>query len=372
MIKNIKLVEFKDITKKIRNEELRNIAKEKLDLLSEDDRKLVFDILFSIHEDRKKPLNENQWWNTVGDILGIFDPTGVVDLVNALDYIRQGDYFFGILSMISIIPYVGDAIAKPLIGVGKTSKLMKGVDEALMMARKGDSLNAGLKLEEISKSSGLFASFIVSVPKWGTKLKDGINALPGQKITGGLRRVLNDWIDLFINVAKKRTGSKVAVGKVADKVAFAPLKADDAVKLIDELKKAVKTDAKIFKNFKPNDPSFMSKYFWPGFSFNILGRNRQLAGLMRRTKFYTGFLDFLGIGNFVGPEELGKKFNKNKLDQKFKEYTKTKGAQENWTEDFSDVHETKQNEPTKERSEEPSSTFDSGDIVGDIIKQVLF
>ena len=42
-------------------------------------------------------LNEEQlneaWWNTLGDIVGIFDPTGIVDVVNGIDYIRQGDTF---------------------------------------------------------------------------------------------------------------------------------------------------------------------------------------------------------------------------------------------------------------------------------------
>ena len=68
----------------------------------------------SLYYDNTQILNE-EWWNTLGDVVGIFDPTGVVDLVNGIDYVRQGEYFFGFLSMISIIPYVGDAIAKPII-----------------------------------------------------------------------------------------------------------------------------------------------------------------------------------------------------------------------------------------------------------------
>jgi hypothetical protein len=43
----------------------------------------------SLHNDHDI-LNE-AWWNTLGDIVGIFDPTGIVDLVNGADYIRQGD-----------------------------------------------------------------------------------------------------------------------------------------------------------------------------------------------------------------------------------------------------------------------------------------
>ena len=39
-------------------------------------------------------LTEAKWWNAIGDVLGIFDPTGAVDLINGLDYLRQGDTFF--------------------------------------------------------------------------------------------------------------------------------------------------------------------------------------------------------------------------------------------------------------------------------------
>ena len=31
-------------------------------------------------------LTEAKWWNAIGDVLGIFDPTGAVDLINGLDY----------------------------------------------------------------------------------------------------------------------------------------------------------------------------------------------------------------------------------------------------------------------------------------------
>jgi len=316
-------------------------------------------------------LNEYRWWNTVGDVLGIFDPTGVVDLVNGLDYIRQGDYFFGLLSMISVIPYVGDAVAKPIIGVGKSSKLFKGVDGALLLAKNGDMLNAGIKLEQLSKNSGLLSKLIDSVPKWATKLKDAINALPGKKITGGLRRVITDWIDLFINVAKKRKAAKVTVGKLADKVAFADKKT--ALELINQLKKTITADSKVFKNFKPENPSFMAKYFWPGISFNILGRSRELTSLMRRTKWYAGLLDYMGFGNFVGPSEVVNKMGEEKANQKFQEYVKTPEAQKTWTEELSG-NETEQptQEPKKEENTTTSTQGHSGDIIGDIIKDILF
>jgi hypothetical protein len=64
-------------------------------------------------------INESEWYNTVGDILGIVDPTGVVDLVNGISYFSQGDHLFGLLSIISVIPYAGDVVAKPVMGALK-------------------------------------------------------------------------------------------------------------------------------------------------------------------------------------------------------------------------------------------------------------
>ena len=57
---------------------------------------------------------EAEWYNLVGDILGIADPTGVIDIVNGVSYFSQGDHLFGLLSLISAIPYAGDVAAKPV------------------------------------------------------------------------------------------------------------------------------------------------------------------------------------------------------------------------------------------------------------------
>ena len=37
-------------------------------------------------QDKSELIQESEWYNTVGDIVGIFDPTGVVDIVNGISY----------------------------------------------------------------------------------------------------------------------------------------------------------------------------------------------------------------------------------------------------------------------------------------------
>ena len=64
-------------------------------------------------------IQESEWYNIVGDIVGIADPTGIVDIVNGISYFSQGDHLFGLLSMISAIPYAGDVVAKPVMGALK-------------------------------------------------------------------------------------------------------------------------------------------------------------------------------------------------------------------------------------------------------------
>jgi len=300
----------------------------------------IINFLQNLYPNKKQNISEARWWNTVGDILGIFDPTGFVDLVNGIDYIRQGDYFYGFLSMISVIPYVGDAVAKPIMGVSKGSKilgtqgskLMRGMDEALKLAKDGKVNNAAKILEETSKYSGILSKLVNTSPNWGNKLKKVANIVPKSRLTGGLRKTIDDWIDLFTNVAKKGIQSKRVVSSASKRITkMAP---QDAAKFIETLQKTISSNTKVFRNFKPRDPSFMAKYFWPGATVGILWRNRALTSLARRTKWYAGFLSYLGLP-FMGPEELPKQMSEEELNKKFQEYVSSPEGKKNWSDDFS-------------------------------------
>ena len=297
-------------------------------------------------------LNE-EWWNTLGDVVGIFDPTGIVDLVNGLDYVRQGEYFFGFLSMISVIPYVGDAVAKPIMGVSKGSKVMRGANEALTIVKNGGSTAQASKLlADAGKSSPLFAKLINTSISWGGKLKQIIDRIPGGKLTAGLRKTLMDWIDLFIGVARKRK----SVGKITANIAKKVKAADPAT--ANQLIKALKTDlgksSRTLRDFKLTDPGFMSKYVWPGFSI----RNRNLTALMRRTKFYAGLLDYLGVANFVGPDELVNKMGEENVKEAIQKYSTTTQGKQYWSEDMSGVTQETSTQPSQ--PSQPKTDTNSG------------
>jgi hypothetical protein len=305
----------------------------KWESFSSEEREFVISLLENFQIDKKINLSEARWWNTVGDILGIFDPTGVVDLINGLDYLRQGDYFYGFLSMIAVIPYVGDAVAKPIMGVSKGSKLMKGMNEALRLSKMGKTVEAAKILETASKQGGIMSKLINSSIKWGEKLKRAVDMIPGGKLTGGLRKTINDWIDLFTNVAKKGIQSKRVVSGAAKRIT--KMSPKDATKFIETLQKSV-SNPKLLRNFKPKDPTFMAKYFWPGATVGLLWRNRALTSLARRTKWYTSFLSSLGLP-FMEPEELPKQMSEEELNQKFQEYVSSEQGKKNWNEEFSQV-----------------------------------
>ena len=88
---------------------------------------------------------------------------------------------------------------------------------------------------------------------------------------------------------------------------------------------------------------------------------------MGRTKWYLRLLDFLGIANFVGPEELMQKFTD--LEDKVEQFNKTPEGQKAWSDDFGSVL----NEPTTPTSPSPapaapSSPSMGGDFIGDALK----
>ena len=323
--------QYNILSEKLKKEQQINYIIERWEGLAEEERIFIAKLYKNLNSNNTTQLNEG-WWNTVMDVVGIVDPTGAVDLINGLDYIRQGEYFFGLLSMIAVIPYVGDAIAKPIMGFSKSSRAMKGVNDALKIVKEtGKTGQAAKTLQNASKSSPLFRKLSNSALKWGPKLKEAVNMIPGGKLTGGLKNTINDWIDLFISVGRKQKMAGKITANFAKKVAKADPKT--AQSLLKTLEGQLKNQGKIFRNFKATDPSWAAKNIWPGLS-GMLYRNKDLTSLLIRTKFYAGFLDYLGVANFVGPDALVNEMGEEAFEQSFGQYTKLPTSKEYWAEDM--------------------------------------
>ncbi|MCL6503841.1 MAG: choice-of-anchor D domain-containing protein, partial [Pirellulales bacterium] len=67
---------------------------------------------------------------TVLDVIGIFDPTGISDLVNAGISFARGNYEDGVMNLVSAVPLVGDVIGKGAKLVSKAGKAMKAAGKA--------------------------------------------------------------------------------------------------------------------------------------------------------------------------------------------------------------------------------------------------
>jgi hypothetical protein len=50
-------------------------------------------------------------------------------------------------------------------------------------------------------------------------------------------------------------------------------------------------------------------------------------------------LDYIGLGNFVGPDETIRQMGPKEFNEKMEEYARTAGAKKNWEDDFKDVPE---------------------------------
>ena len=76
--------EFRNKLVQLYKEEQLNYINEKWEKLPGKDRTFVIESLKSIYPEKSYLLKESRWYNTVGDVVGIFDPTGIVDLINGI------------------------------------------------------------------------------------------------------------------------------------------------------------------------------------------------------------------------------------------------------------------------------------------------
>ena len=137
-----------------------------------------------------------------------------------------------------------------------------------------------------------------------------------------------------------------------------------------EVENAVKQDGRLLRNFGGDAAKGLKGIK----NYNMSGvprlfGNKATRSLMRRTKFWAGFLDWLGVANFVGPEELQAKMGAQ-FDEKMNQYSQTTQAKENWESEFANVPETDVPETSAET--QTSSPSSAEDMTKDFISSLLF
>jgi hypothetical protein len=346
---------FKNIVNEIYREEQINIVNEKWNSLSESEQKFAIEFLKVIYPEKSKLINEATGWNTFFDFVGIIDPSGMVDFFNGLSYWKQGDKLFAILSWVSVLPVLGDLIAKPVIGLLKVGG--SGVKAFRAATLTGDAIKVA---DAAGKSGGVVAKFVEKSPSWGSKLLGFLNKA-GTKYPAIKRLIglVEEYVKVFVNAGKEmKTGSKL-FGKA----------------LGNTEKETLKNTFRGFRDYG----GFKNKYFkyilskdvglWKKFAAgmpHLLGGNPATRSLMRRSKWYLGLLDMLGIvDSKTTPEEILRQY-----PEQIEEYNQTEMAQKKWSEDFGSGGSEENIEPTKDETTKLSNSFDVNPI-DSLIKSVF-
>jgi len=291
----------------------------------------------SEHTDENGELiNEAAWYNTVMDILGIIDPTPIVDIVNATSYFIQGDTLFGVLSIVGAIPYAGDFVAKPVLGALKVGgPSVKALESAIKLS-KGAAVGskeyraATETIEQLAKQPGVIGTFLQKMGgSFGEKVIKTIDEIPAGPFKG-MKNTIKSYFQLLSNAGKKSVMFQKRAGVLAKNFQ----KGTAAVKDVELLKNYLKTQ-KVFNPATLTKPGFFTNVFFGGIP--RLFRNpsqRRLRILMQSTKWWLGFLDYVGLGNWVGAEELAKKMGDENFMKKVDEYNQTPDAKQNFEDQF--------------------------------------
>jgi hypothetical protein len=308
------------------------IAEEKWNKFTDEEKQFVVEFLKAAHP-KKSQLIKEHWLNTLGDIVGIFDPTGVVDLVNGISYISQGENLFGFLSIVSAIPYAGDVVAKPVMGALKLGKpSAKALNGIMKTAKAGDTVKAAADLSKLASTGGITGTFVKGIEKIAPSIRSVVERVPGGFLTSGLKKTILGWLDLFGKAGKEAKIVKQVTGNLASRMGrMAP---DVAVKELEALSKAIKASPGVFTGYRTTKGLFSWKTVFGGMP-QLMGRNKSVRALMRQSKWWLGFLDYIGIGNWVGPDELAEKLGSEQaMQQKMEEYNQTPQAQQNFQDQF--------------------------------------
>ena len=308
------------------------LVEEKWNNFTNEDKQLVVELLRAIYPEKSKLLKE-AWYNTLGDVVGIFDPTGVVDLVNGISYINQGENLFGFLSIISAIPLAGDFVAKPVMAALKLGKpSAKALNGIMKTARAGNTAKASADLAKLAQTGGITGAFVKGVQIVGSKIKSVVERLPGGFITGGLKNTILGWIDLFSKSGSRAVKTQRDMARLSRRLP--KLTKELAVKNLDKLSTAIKSSPGTFTGYRTTKGILSWKTMFGGMP-QLMGRNKSVRALMRQSKWWLGFLDYIGLGNFVGPEELSKQLGgEEAMKQKMEEYNKTPDAERNFKDEY--------------------------------------
>lgn len=313
-----------------REEDVKSVQ-ENWSKLTIGEKKLVLEIYKILYPEQKDIINEGfmDYVQTGLDVVGMVPVIGdFADIINAVLYFKKGDVFFGLLSLASLIPIAGDFVAGPIILAAKAGakevKFFKAAVATKNAAKIADAAN-GLK-----QSSSLGAKIVKFIESFKTGLGTKIMNLvrKGQKvpIIGKFFTLIEDWVKVFTkaadNIKIPTKGGFTIIGK--------GLSGPERVmwgKTVNEILGSLRGKLKttMFRDMAKDKAAvkLLGIKLWTAPASKVM---------LGKTKLFGRFLDRLGLGNFVGPDELEKTMPD--AQQKFAEFLTTPEGQKSFTEEF--------------------------------------
>jgi hypothetical protein len=314
------------------------------------------------------------WYNTVMDILGIIDPTPVVDIINATSYFIQGDTLFGILTIVGAIPYAGDIVAKPVLGALKVGgPSVKALESAIKLAKNAPVGSAEYKaaqeiLEKLTKEPGVIGTFLQKMGgSLGDKIIKTIDEIPMGPFKG-MKNTIKTYFELLRGAGKKSVMFQKRAGVLKNRFKNNA----GSVKDVELLKKYL-VDRKIVNSANLSKPGFFTNVFFGGIPRLFRDPSqRRIRILMQSSKWWLGFLDYIGLGNWVGAEELVKQMGEENFAKKVEEYNQTPEAKENFDDQFSDSSQGQSQQQSSQTSQTGSPRNDVNlDPLAKFLKNML-
>ena len=359
--------QLKKITETVSFKKDFELANKNWNSFSNEEKDAVVECLKAIYPEKAKLIKEASWYNTLGDIVGIFDPTGVVDLVNGISYIIQGDNLFGFLSLIAAVPLIGDVIAKPPMAALKIgAPSAKALSKVLNLSKAGKSAEAASLLAKLTETSGMTGKFVKGFGNVAGKLRGYIERVP-MGMFKGFKKTILQWFDLFEGAAKRGKTVRLAGNTLAKRLPKLS-KAEQIAKL-EQLKKISKNTS-VFKSYQTTKGFLSWKTLFAGMP-RLVGGNASVRALARQTKWWAGFLDYIGLGNWVGPDEVSKKMGEGEFTKKMEEYQKTPEARQNFSDDFGQETEESTSTSDSSSSTASSSTKSSQDPFANFLQKLF-
>lgn len=352
------------IHEQISLEEKIKLAEEQWSKFSKSEKQFVINCLETFYP-KKKGMIKEAWYNTVMDVLGIFDPTPIIDIINATSYFIQGDTLFGILTLVGAIPYAGDLVAKPVLGALKIGgPSVKALNSAVKLAdgaAVGSKayIEAGETIAKLAKEPGVIGTFLKKLGgPFGEKVLKTIDEIPAGPFKG-MKNTIKSHFQLLHNAGKKSIAFQgLAKGLAADFKVGKAVTAD-VIALKDLLKAQ-----KVFDTATLTKPGFFTNVFFGGIPRLFRSADgRRMRILMQSTKWWLGFLDYIGIGNWVGAEELASKMGEKEFMNKVEEYNQTPAANQYFQDQFgkenisTETGGTPQTTQTKPEEKDPFASF---------------